>query len=148
MSIGWAAIGTQSGGGEAGGVAPAGDAGAGSDPAEPPEDVPPALPLDVPPALPDDVPPALPDDVPPTLPVGPPPLSEAGPEEASAEDGPPAEEPSDDGFLRGRQSYQTADFFAGFTDQYRYRAATSPYGRFGPATLDCTLPRSSSRTVV
>jgi len=46
------------------------------------------------------------------------------------------EEPSDDGFLRGRQSYQTADFFAGFTDQYRYRAATSPYGRFGPATHD------------
>ena len=43
------------------------------------------------------------------------------------------EEPSDDGFLRGRQSYQTADFFAGFDDQYRYRMTTSPYGRLGPA---------------
>jgi hypothetical protein len=46
------------------------------------------------------------------------------------------EEPSDDGFLRGRQSYETAEFFAGFTDQYRYRAASSQYGRFGPATRD------------
>jgi hypothetical protein len=35
------------------------------------------------------------------------------------------EEPSDDGFLRGHQSYETAEFFAGFNDQYRYRMATS-----------------------
>jgi hypothetical protein len=46
------------------------------------------------------------------------------------------EEPTDDGFLRGRHSYQTAEFFAGFDDQYRYRIASSPYGRFGPATRD------------
>jgi hypothetical protein len=33
-------------------------------------------------------------------------------------------EPGDDGFVRGQHSYQTAQFFAGFTDQYRYRATT------------------------
>lgn len=33
-------------------------------------------------------------------------------------------EPGDDGFVRGQRSYQTAQFFAGFTDQYRYRAST------------------------
>jgi len=32
-------------------------------------------------------------------------------------------EPGDDGFVRGRHSYQTAQFFAGFSDQYRYRAS-------------------------
>ena len=46
------------------------------------------------------------------------------------------EDPSDDGFLKGRQSYETAEFFAGFDDQYRYRVASSPYGRFSPATRD------------
>jgi len=46
------------------------------------------------------------------------------------------EGPTDDGFLRGRQSYQTAEFFAGFDDQYRYRMATSAFGRFGAATRD------------
>jgi hypothetical protein len=46
------------------------------------------------------------------------------------------EEPSDDGFLRGHQSYETAEFFAGFNDQYRYRMATSPFGRFGSTTRD------------
>jgi hypothetical protein len=44
------------------------------------------------------------------------------------------EDPSDDGFLRGNHSYQTAEFFAGFEDQYRFRAATSPYGRYGPGS--------------
>jgi hypothetical protein len=42
------------------------------------------------------------------------------------------EDPADDGLLRGGHSYQTAEFFAGFDDQYRFRAATSPYGRFSP----------------
>ena len=46
------------------------------------------------------------------------------------------EEPTDDGFLRGRQSYETAEFFAGFEDQYRYRATSSGYGRFNSATRD------------
>ncbi|HEY6827664.1 MAG TPA: hypothetical protein VI259_12475 [Gemmatimonadaceae bacterium] len=41
------------------------------------------------------------------------------------------QDPSDDGFLRGNHSYQTAEFFAGFEDQYRFRAASSPWGRFG-----------------
>ncbi|MDB4875498.1 MAG: hypothetical protein JWM41_1944 [Gemmatimonadetes bacterium] len=30
--------------------------------------------------------------------------------------------PGDDGFVKGDKSYQTGEFFAGFTDQYRYRA--------------------------
>jgi len=38
-------------------------------------------------------------------------------------------EPGDDGFVRGQRTYQTAQFFAGFTDQYRYRATT---GLFRP----------------
>jgi len=46
------------------------------------------------------------------------------------------ENPSDDGFLRGKRSYETAEFFGGFEDQFRYRAATSPYSRFGPAARD------------
>lgn len=33
-------------------------------------------------------------------------------------------EPTDDGFVRGRRSYETAEFFAGFTDQFRYRYTT------------------------
>jgi len=33
-------------------------------------------------------------------------------------------EPGDDGFVRGQHSYHTAQFFAGFSDQYRYRATT------------------------
>jgi len=33
-------------------------------------------------------------------------------------------EPGDDGFVRGNHSYQTAQFFAGFADQYRYRASS------------------------
>ncbi len=44
------------------------------------------------------------------------------------------EDPADDGFLRGSHSYQTAEFFAGFEDQYRFRATTSPYGRLGPGS--------------
>jgi len=44
------------------------------------------------------------------------------------------QDPSDDGFLRGNHSYQTAEFFAGFEDQYRFRAASSPWGRVGPGS--------------
>jgi hypothetical protein len=32
--------------------------------------------------------------------------------------------PADDGFVRGHRSYQTAEFFAGFTDNFRYRYTT------------------------
>ena len=46
------------------------------------------------------------------------------------------EQPSDDGFLRGKHSYQTSEFFAGFEDQYRYRLTTSPFNRFSSATRD------------
>jgi hypothetical protein len=46
------------------------------------------------------------------------------------------EQPTDDGLLHGKHSYQTAEFFAGFQDQYRYRLTTSPYSRFGGATRD------------
>ena len=31
------------------------------------------------------------------------------------------DQPGDDGFVRGRHSYQTPEFLAGFTDQFRYR---------------------------
>jgi len=44
-------------------------------------------------------------------------------------------DPLDDGFVRGRKSYQTAEFFAGFNDQYRYRRSTRMFA-YGPATYD------------
>lgn len=37
-------------------------------------------------------------------------------------------EPQDDGFVRGKKSYQTAEFFAGFNDQFHYRFAN--YARY------------------
>jgi hypothetical protein len=33
-------------------------------------------------------------------------------------------EPNDEGFVKGNRSYQTNEFYAGFVDQYRYRAQT------------------------
>ena len=44
-------------------------------------------------------------------------------------------EPSDDGFVRGGQSYQTNEFFAGFNAEYRFRASTS-MSRFAGLTPD------------
>jgi hypothetical protein len=44
-------------------------------------------------------------------------------------------DPLDDGFVRGRKSYQTAEFFAGFNDQYRYRRSTRMFA-YGPAMYD------------
>ena len=46
------------------------------------------------------------------------------------------EQPTDDGLLRGKHSYQTAEFFAGFEDQYRYRLTSSPFNRLSSATRD------------
>jgi hypothetical protein len=37
-------------------------------------------------------------------------------------------DPRDDGFVRGRKSYQTAEFFGGFNDQFRYRRSTGLFG--------------------
>jgi hypothetical protein len=37
-------------------------------------------------------------------------------------------DPKDDGFVKGGRGYETAEFFAGFEDAYRFRYAT--YGRF------------------
>lgn len=34
-------------------------------------------------------------------------------------------DPRDDGFVHGNRDYRTPEFFAGFTDEYRYRARTS-----------------------
>ena len=34
-------------------------------------------------------------------------------------------DPRDDGFVRGNRDYRTPEFFAGFTEQYQYRARTS-----------------------
>jgi hypothetical protein len=42
-------------------------------------------------------------------------------------------EPHDDGFVTGRRSYQTPDFFAGFPDEYRYRFN---YARYARNTVD------------
>ncbi len=44
-------------------------------------------------------------------------------------------DPLDDGFVRGRKSYRTAEFFAGFNDQYRYRRTAGSFG-MGPAFND------------
>ena len=45
--------------------------------------------------------------------------------------------PTDDGFVRGHRSYQTAEFFAGFTGQYRYRYTTAfRYGLRSPDSYD------------
>jgi hypothetical protein len=44
-------------------------------------------------------------------------------------------DPRDDGFVRGRKSYQTAEFFGGFNDQFRYRRSTGLSG-MGPAFND------------
>ena len=45
--------------------------------------------------------------------------------------------PSDDGFVHGHRSYQTAEFFAGFTDQFRYRYTTAfRYGLRAPDSYD------------
>ena len=43
-------------------------------------------------------------------------------------------DPTDDGFVRGHRSYQTAEFFAGFTDAFRYRYTTM--FRYGLRTAD------------
>lgn len=46
-------------------------------------------------------------------------------------------DPTDDGFVRGHRSYETADFFAGFTDQFRYRYTTMfRYGLRSPDSYD------------
>lgn len=45
-------------------------------------------------------------------------------------------EPGDDGFVRGQQSYHTAEFFAGFSDQYRYRARSGGLFRTTQASYD------------
>ena len=46
-------------------------------------------------------------------------------------------EPTDDGFVRGRRSYETAEFLAGFTDQFRYRYTTMfRYGLQSPEAYD------------
>src|SRR6185503_13877033 len=39
-------------------------------------------------------------------------------------------EPSDDGLVKGKKTYETQEFFAGFADQYRDRLR---YGMFRPA---------------
>ena len=45
--------------------------------------------------------------------------------------------PTDDGFVRGHRSYQTAEFFAGFTDRFRYRYTTAfRYGLRSPDSYD------------
>ena len=46
-------------------------------------------------------------------------------------------DPTDDGFVRGHRSYQTAEFFAGFTDAFRYRYTTMfRYGLRTPDSYD------------
>lgn len=45
--------------------------------------------------------------------------------------------PADDGFLHAHRSYQTAEFFAGFTNQFRYRYTTTfRYGLQSPDSYD------------
>ena len=45
--------------------------------------------------------------------------------------------PTDDGFVHGHRSYQTAEFFAGFTDAFRYRYTTMfRYGLRTPDSYD------------
>jgi hypothetical protein len=46
-------------------------------------------------------------------------------------------DPKDDGFVRGGKSYETSEFFAGFTDQYRYRFDYTQYTRgYTPDSYD------------
>ena len=45
-------------------------------------------------------------------------------------------EPGDDGFVRGQHTYHTAEFFAGFTDQYRYRARSGGFFRNTQSSYD------------
>lgn len=46
-------------------------------------------------------------------------------------------DPTDDGFVHGQRSYETAEFFAGFTGQYRYRYTTAfRYGLRSPDSYD------------
>ena len=46
-------------------------------------------------------------------------------------------DPRDDGFVRGQRTYQTAEFFAGFTDQYRYRYTNvARYRGYSPESYD------------
>ncbi|HXT14876.1 MAG TPA: hypothetical protein VN706_04560 [Gemmatimonadaceae bacterium] len=47
-------------------------------------------------------------------------------------------DPRDDGFVRGGKRYETADFFAGFTNQFRYRFDYSRYyaGSYHPDAYD------------
>lgn len=45
-------------------------------------------------------------------------------------------EPGDDGFVKGQKSYQTPEFYAGFTDQYAFRARTDGMFRSTAVTHD------------
>jgi hypothetical protein len=45
-------------------------------------------------------------------------------------------QPGDDGFVRGQHSYYTPEFFAGFADQYRYRAQSAGLFRSTQASYD------------
>ncbi|MEP6494860.1 MAG: hypothetical protein ABJF01_19390 [bacterium] len=45
-------------------------------------------------------------------------------------------DPKDDGFVKGSSTYRTAEFFAGFNDQFRYRSAQSGMYRSTSAALD------------
>jgi hypothetical protein len=44
--------------------------------------------------------------------------------------------PGDDGFVRGQHTYHTSEFFAGFADQYRYRAQSAGLFRTTQASYD------------
>jgi hypothetical protein len=45
-------------------------------------------------------------------------------------------DPRDDGFVRGDKAYQTTEFFAGFTDEYRFRASDPSFFRTTAASRD------------
>jgi hypothetical protein len=45
-------------------------------------------------------------------------------------------QPGDDGFVRGQHTYHTSEFFAGFADQYRYRAQSAGLFRSTQASFD------------
>ena len=45
-------------------------------------------------------------------------------------------QPGDDGFVRGQQTYHTSEFFAGFAEQYRYRARSGGFFRTTQASFD------------
>jgi hypothetical protein len=45
-------------------------------------------------------------------------------------------DPHDDGFVKGQKSYETGEFFAGFSDQYRYRYQNTRYRGFRPDSYD------------